>query len=92
MALLSPEEEFERARPGWAFANGFEWESWSAIWCLECSHEPTCPLLVVMLQERIPAAWEDRNPGALNRYVCHEYRSNNDENEPTAELGTKELL
>lgn len=75
MALLSLQEEMDRSRSGPAFANGFEFDSWSAIWCEECALVDDCPLLeVALLEHLVPAAWEDRNPGALNRYVCHEYR------------------
>lgn len=90
MALLSVREEMDRGRPGWAFSNGFEYDSWSSIWCEECAYQATCPLLTLILLEMVPAAWEDRNPGALNRYVCHEYQSNNDDSEPTVDVGAKE--
>lgn len=73
MALLTFDEEMERARPRVPFSNGFEFESWSSIWCDECVHEGTCPLLLVMLHEVTPGPWDDINPGALNRYHCHEF-------------------
>jgi hypothetical protein len=73
VALLSLEEELDRARDQVPFSNGFEFESWSSIWCDECAHYENCPLLLVILREQTPAAWEDRNPGALNRYVCEEF-------------------
>lgn len=74
MALLSFIDELARAEKRWPFSDGYEFESWSAIWCAECVHEMECPLLLVMLAGRTPQAWEDRNPGALNRYHCHEYQ------------------
>lgn len=76
MALLSTGQELARARPGIAFANGTEFECWSAIWCDECAREPTCPLLEIAICEQVtPAAWEDARPGYLNRYHCHEFQS-----------------
>lgn len=73
MALLSFDDELERARDQVPFANGFEFDSWSSIWCDECVHYEDCPLLLVMLHEKTPAAWEDVAPHALNRYHCHEF-------------------
>lgn len=73
MALLTPEEEDARAEDSWPFSNGFEFDSWASIWCLECAHYATCPLLLVMLMGKTPAAWEQVDPGALNRYHCHEF-------------------
>lgn len=65
-----------RARDGSAFANGFEGESWMNLWCSDgCTNdtEQDCPLVLVAMLGRTPAQWEDKEPGALNRYVCHEY-------------------
>lgn len=73
MALLNFEDELGRARDAVPFSNGFEFESWSSIWCEECRHEQTCPLLLVILHEKTPAVWEDKDPMALNRYHCHEF-------------------
>lgn len=85
MALLSFEEEFERARDGRPFANGFEFESWSSIWCDECALEDQCPLLSIILENKTPYSWEDKNPGALNRYHCWEFESRGS-GEQTAEV------
>lgn len=85
MALLSFDEEMNRARKGVPFANGYEFDSWFSIWCAECRNEGTCPLLVVALNERTPGPWLDVNPGALNRYVCEEFESVGDE-APTVRL------
>lgn len=74
MALLSFDEEMERARPLVPFSNGYEYGCWSSIWCEECVNEPTCPLLLVSLHEVTPGPWEDRSPGELNRYHCHEFQ------------------
>lgn len=74
MALLTPDEEKDRATPGWAFANGTEFDAWASIWCYECAYYEDCPLLLVALDNHVPAAWQDLNPGALNRYRCHEFK------------------
>lgn len=81
MALLDPDDEIKRATPGWAFANGFEFDSWAAIWCYECAFYDECPLLTVAFLGHIPGPWEDRNPGALNRYHCHEFKPRSDADE-----------
>lgn len=73
MALLSIAAELDRAYPRWPFNNGYELESWSDIWCEQCTHFETCPLLTVMLMGRTPAAWEVRDVTQLNRYTCHEF-------------------
>lgn len=82
MALLSFDEEMNRTRPGAPFANGFEFDNWYSLWCQDCVHEDTCPLLLVALHEVTPGPWEDRNPGALNRYHCREFEGNLDEAPP----------
>lgn len=75
MVLLDLESELARARDGRAFSNGFEGESWTRVWCADCQiGEEHCPLIGVALLGRTPAAWEERQPMDLNRYVCHEYR------------------
>jgi hypothetical protein len=73
VAVLSFEQELQRAKPQVPFSNGFEYDSWSSIWCEECVHEPTCPLLLVILHEKTPAAWREIDPLALNRYHCDEF-------------------
>lgn len=75
MALLSFDEEMARARPVIPFAFGYEFDHWSSIWCNECRHQATCPLLLVSLRELTPGPWEDVNPQALNRYHCHEFEA-----------------
>lgn len=81
MALLSLEDELARASDKVPFANGFEFESWSSIWCEECTHYETCPLLLVILHEKTPVAWQDKNPGALNRYHCEEFNQKDETQE-----------
>ena len=65
-------------RPGAAFANGTEWDAWSAYWCMECRHEPACPILLAALTQPdlTPVPWVDAVTGALGprRYVCTEFR------------------
>jgi len=84
------DDAFERARPGSAFANGTEWECWSANWCDKCTRDAPfrngiaavgCPLILVALQERIPAEWmeqprDDRGRYSLtDQYHCIEFRA-----------------
>lgn len=73
MALLNFDDELAQAKDAVPFSNGFEFESWSSIWCDECQHQLTCPLLLVILHEKTPAAWDVIDPGALNRYHCQEF-------------------
>lgn len=63
------------ARPRSAFANGSEWDAWSASWCQRCQHYDTCPIIfVAMFQESTPAEWVDDQPGTLFRpYTCTEF-------------------
>lgn len=79
MALLSYEQEDERAEDEAAFSNGFEGESWMHIWCEACRHEEDCPLIMVALMGKRPAAWEQRVPSSLNRYTCHEFEQKEDQ-------------
>jgi hypothetical protein len=79
MALLSFDEEMDRSRPCIPFSNGYEFDNWYSIWCQECRFEDACPLLLVALHEVTPGPWEDRNPGALNRYHCTEFERIPDE-------------
>lgn len=83
MALLNFEQEMGRAAPEWPFANGYEFESWSSIWCSDCVHENYCTLPLVAVSGRTPAAWREREEAALNRYTCHEYE--NKDSEPTVQ-------
>lgn len=78
MALLSFEEELARSSDRVPFSNGYEFDCWSSMWCSDCVREPECPLLLVILHERTPALWEDRDPGALNRYVCTGFERSSD--------------
>jgi hypothetical protein len=78
VALLSFDDELSRAVDKVPFANGFEFDSWSSIWCDECVHFDDCPLLLVILREKTPQSWEDVNPAALNRYHCHEFERKDD--------------
>ncbi len=75
MALLSFPQEMGRSLPEPPFANGFEGESWMRLWCEDCANDVgrDCPLVAVALMGRTPLAWDDENPGHLNRYVCHEF-------------------
>lgn len=73
MALLSIEDEMERAEGGAPFSNSTDGFGWMAIWCEECTREPDCPLLVVALMNRTPAAWTVRDPAAINKYTCTEF-------------------
>jgi hypothetical protein len=82
MALLNFEAEMGRSRPGAPFSNGYEFDNWYAIWCEECRHEGTCPLLLVALNEVTPGPWVDKNPGTLNRYHCAEFERIPDEAAP----------
>lgn len=86
MAVLSFEQELQRAKPEVAFSNGFEFDCWSAIWCEECVHYEDCPLLLVMLNEKTPAAWNEIDPLALNRYHCDEFEKA-DEDPPVQAQG-----
>ena len=76
MALLNVDEELARAADQVPFSNGFEFDCWSSIWCEECVHYDDCPLLLVILHEKTPAAWDEVDPGALNRYHCREFENN----------------
>jgi len=73
VALLEIVDELDRAAGHWPFSNGYEMTQWSDIWCAECVHYETCPLLIVVLHGKTPAPWELREHGALNRYTCHEF-------------------
>lgn len=70
------------ARPGAAFSNGFEWESWAEAHCWACVHyEPNgsadCLLPdVAMLDQVTPAEWTETNPGGLaDRYTCSDFEA-----------------
>lgn len=83
MALLSYDEEYERAHDVSPFSNGFEGETWMDLWCVDCAKEPDCPLLVVALMGRTPRPWTERQPMSLNRYTCHEYDDVSAEHQPS---------
>lgn len=77
MALLSLEDELERAQPGSAFVNEEAFEAWMQIWCDECNVD-ACPLLTVgATTARTPAPWVLRDAGAVNKYVCTEFERRN---------------
>lgn len=77
MALLDLVSEIARSHDGRAFANGHEGDAWMGLWCLDCvQDQDQCPLIGVALLGRTPAAWQDRDPGSLNRYICNEYQEN----------------
>lgn len=73
MALLKIEKEMERARPGAAFSTLDDGASWMAIWCDECTKEPQCPLLTVVILNRTPGPWLLRDAAAVNKYTCTEF-------------------
>lgn len=88
--MIDLDDAMARARPGPAFANSTEWECWSANWCDRCLREAPfragiapigCPLIVVALQERIPAEWLDGPRDEHGRYSlgdqyhCIEFRA-----------------
>jgi hypothetical protein len=74
MALLSVEEEMERAQPTAPFSNSTDGFGWMSIWCDECAQEADCPLLLVAMMNRTPAAWVLREPLGINKYTCIEYQ------------------
>lgn len=82
MALLSFDDELDRAIQKVPFSNGFEFDSWSSIWCDECVHYEDCPLLLVILHEKTPEPWDDVRPSALNRYHCREFERKDDGQAP----------
>lgn len=56
------------------FANGFEWDHWSNVWCDRCSHYDDCPIILVALHGRTPAEWTNRQDNSLiDRYQCTEF-------------------
>lgn len=73
MALLSIEQEIERAKPDAAFMLGTEYESWMQIWCDHCTYQVQCPLLMVAAMNRTPAPWDLVNSGTVNSYTCTEF-------------------
>jgi hypothetical protein len=65
-------------RPGVPFANGTEWDAWSANWCRRCDHErgAFCPVLGAALThpDRTPNAWIDNRRASLgDQYICQEF-------------------
>jgi hypothetical protein len=73
MALLSIDEEMDRATLATPFSNGFEGEAWMNLWCDDCANQYDCPLIMVAVMNRVPAAWELRDPAGLNKYSCAEF-------------------
>lgn len=73
MALLSFDDEAERAKPDAPFSNSTDGCSWMAIWCEDCRHEADCPLLLLAITGFTPAAWQERDHASLNRYICLEF-------------------
>jgi hypothetical protein len=79
VALLSHTQELLRAIRRPPFANGYEGESWMSMWCEDCIHFDDCPLLTVAVFGMTPATWQDRDAGAMNRYICPEHEAINGE-------------
>lgn len=73
MALLSIEQEMERAKPDAAFMLGTEYEGWMQIWCDHCTHQVQCPLLMVAAMNRTPAAWYRVSLDTAHSYTCSEF-------------------
>lgn len=72
------------ARPGRAFSNGFEYESWFARSCATCTHDDIerggdvgCPLIMfAMIGAATPAQWVSNVPNGLaDRYICSEHEA-----------------
>lgn len=60
------------------FSNGYEWDSWSSIWCATCVKDVNedCPVILdILFSEKTPDALIDSRPGSLNRYDCKEFES-----------------
>lgn len=78
MALLSFEQEYERAADERPFANGFEGESWMAHWCEMCVNSrlpDDCPLIGVALLGKTPQPWWLIDKRSLKaRFACQEYQ------------------
>jgi hypothetical protein len=55
------------------FSNSTDGLGWMSIWCDECVREPDCPLILVAMMNRTPAAWVLRDQASINRYTCTEY-------------------
>lgn len=73
MALLSFEQEWVRSEDSKPFSTVSLPQGWLAIWCQECTRPPDCPLLLVAMLLRTPAAWELRDAGAVNKWTCMEF-------------------
>lgn len=75
--MRTPEEILATGIRRSAFANGTEWDAWSAHWCdAPCVHEATCPLLAaVFLHDITPTEWVVDVPGSLAfSYRCTEFQ------------------
>ena len=80
-----------RVRP--AFSNGTEGDVWMEQWCSNCEHDAAhrkgtddvgCPLIIVALQARTPAEWEDGPRDEHGRYsMANQYHCTRFEQEAT---------
>jgi hypothetical protein len=79
MAVLTIEEEMQRAHLEPAFVDDEAFEAWMRIWCDECSRTG-CPLITVAAMNRTPEPWELVDVGAVNKFSCAGFeRSNADD-------------
>jgi hypothetical protein len=76
MMLPSFDDAYAIAARAVPFSNGFEGDSWMAVWCERCAHYDYCPLIAVALVGRTPVQWTEVNRASLdNRYRCAEFHS-----------------
>ncbi len=78
MVIQSFAQEMRRADNSPAFSNGFEGESWMAVWCAPCGHADSetggCTLIDVAHLGKTPFSWEPLYANSLaRRYICHEH-------------------
>lgn len=71
-------DAYDTSLPGPAFSNSTEGDAWTAAWCGTCTNcyprESGCELVDVARIGRLPAAWDELDPGSLvNRYFCHSW-------------------
>jgi hypothetical protein len=99
------DEAMAAARGGSPFSNNTAWEIWSYNWCDRCVHdkgtrdgtdECGCPLVTVALCGKTPSEWLEKDPLALDRYTCVEFRDEDDpgpsEPQPVPDPPGQELL
>lgn len=87
MALLSFDEEYDRAHDTSAFSNSTDGHAWMGLWCEDCNHYEDCPLILVAMMGRTPLTWSEREPRSLNRYTCREFDDVTAEHQPTPTVG-----